>query len=374
MARLRGLPWAALLALLLPSGAVATATECEPVDVTCGAQREAAVDAAGLLQMQRGQRPVEDAPADARDGEPRDLSTLQGEPAEQGGRLLSASELQRCSFEVVMFDTRDLTDEPVLDGELAPDHYWSLTAVLNYAYAKRHGYRFRWVHLDKQSRLTNYSVVWHRVFYFKEQLAALHGPASCSWLLHLDTDSFVREFQTDLPAFVEKMAHAYGIRDDVGVIFSQEQSVPGHFHSHKRWINAGIYLIQVNAQAQLFFDKWQSAAADVPAIQHRWPAEHGVLTEMAFPGQYITAPGHARLRDRGRINDLIALVNMTEMNSPWGRFIEHAWSGIGREHRKTDFLDALKKIDAADPDVFHRLLAEVRQQHVVAWSPKDVTV
>eukprot|EP00929_Paragymnodinium_shiwhaense_P053713 TRINITY_DN26901_c1_g2_i2.p1 TRINITY_DN26901_c1_g2~~TRINITY_DN26901_c1_g2_i2.p1 ORF type:complete len:278 (-),score=51.14 TRINITY_DN26901_c1_g2_i2:9-842(-) len=272
-----------------------------------------------------------------------------------------------------MFDTRNLTDIPAFMGELIPDQYWSLTAVINYAYAKKYGYRFSFVHLDEDNLLPEYNVAWHRVFYFNQRLAELSQGstgASCVWLVYVDTDAFFRGYDTSLPEFIGRMASTYHIQDDVGAIFAQEQVDPPMMPYTWHAINAGVYLVRSDEQSRHLFDTWKSAAQDDEELKKKWPAEQGVLTELYFPGKYYTKLGkqHAQLRNHGDIKEAVALVNMTEMNSPWGRFIEHIWSGPGYQKRDHDYTAMLARIDDAEPERFQHMLNEVRE-HIVNWTP-----
>lgn len=276
-----------------------------------------------------------------------------------------------------MFDTRNLTSIPSYNGKLVPLQYYSLTAVINYAYAKQFGYKFTFVHPDKHKLLANYNVQWHRVFYFAERLRKLKESQTqkCMWFLYLDTDAFVRDFETPLHTFIHRMASKYHMGEDVGAIFAQEQADPPYMPYSWHAVNDGVYLVRANAQSRHFFDVWQSAAGDDEDLAKAWPAEQGVLTELYFPGKYYTrvnkhggGGSHARLRKHGDISSAVALVNMTEMNSPWGRFVEHIWSGPGWKKRDTDYIDMLTRINASEPKRFTGLLQEARA-HVVAWMP-----
>merc|ERR550537_1355082 len=170
------------------------------------------------------------------------------------------------------------------------------------------------------------------------------------------------------------MASTYRIQDDVGAIFAQEQVDPPMMPKTWHAINAGVYLVRSDAQSRYLFNTWQSAAGDDEQLKKKWPAEQGVLTELYFHGKYYTKLGkqHAQLRKHGDIQSAIALVNMTEMNSPWGRFIEHVWSGPGYEKRDTDYTAMLSRIGAAEPKRFQQLLDEVRSSaHSVAWAATE---
>jgi len=288
--------------------------------------------------------------------------------------------LKDCTFEIVMFDTRELTDVEQFMGKLVYEgEYWSVTPVINYLYAKQFGYNFTFVHLDKDKMLPKYNVAWHRVFYFAERLEELKqqkkenvgGASSCTWLLYLDTDAFVRGFSTSLASFVSDMASKYRMNDDVGAIFAQEQvklpEMPTTWHA----VNAGVYLVNANSESSHhLFDTWQNASEDDVELEQSWPAEQGVLTELVLHGKYYTKVNkrHAQLRNHDEISGPVAVVNMTEMNSPWGRFVEHVWSGPGAERRNTEYMDMLARINASKPDYFAQMLAEVRD-HIVDWTP-----
>lgn len=290
---------------------------------------------------------------------------------------LTADRLKKCSYEVVMFDSRNLTDERSVFGMLVPQQYQSLTAVLNYAYAKQFGYNFTFVQPDVNRLRPKYSLVWHRVFYFAERLSKIRQTGNqCTWLVYIDTDAFVREFRTPLHEFLSRMASKYHISDDVGAIFAQEQTDPPMMPWTWHAINGGVYMVQVNERSRHLFDVWQNASKDDEELKHEWPAEQGVLTELYFPGKYHTRQGpfngvdkgHAHLRKHDSISNDIALVNMTEMNSPWGRFIEHDWSGPGWQKRERSFTDMLARINASEPERFEQLLNEARG-HRVEWVP-----
>lgn len=293
---------------------------------------------------------------------------------------LSTEDLKGCSFEIVMFDTRDLVDVPVFDGKLMPDlhHYQSLTAVINYAYAHKFGYKFNFVSMDKANMNPNFSIPWHRVFYFADRLNTLKEQAGCTWLMYVDTDAFMHDFTTSLDSFISSLSSKYNIDKDVGAIFAQEQTTPLMTQTYHE-VNAGVYLVQSNEQSRRLFDTWSAAASDDIDLEKAWPAEQGVLTELLFPGKYMTRMGEllpdgqhkaasARLGQHDDVASSVAVVNMTEMNSPWGWFVEHIWSGPGSEKRGTDYTDMLDRIDATDPHMFSYLLHSARK-HMSSWYP-----
>mmetsp|Transcript_68152 Transcript_68152/g.106534 ORF Transcript_68152/g.106534 Transcript_68152/m.106534 type:complete len:286 (+) Transcript_68152:3-860(+) len=278
-----------------------------------------------------------------------------------------------------MFDTRNLTDVPSFEDKLIPDQYQSLTAVINYAYSKHHGYDFNFVHIDKGDLMPHFSIPWHRVFYFSEKIKKMEHDDACKWFLYVDTDAFVRGFTTPLDEFIGEMSSKYDINEDVGAIFAQEQLHLPEMTWTLHAVNAGVYLVHANQKSQRLFNTWVAAASDDLELETTWPAEQGVLTELVFPGKFVTRLGaklpdgrhagaHARLSHHEDISHDLALVNMTEMNSPWGWFVEHVWSGPGWEKRGTDYMEMLESIDAARPDRFASLLSEVRN-HISTWVP-----
>mmetsp|Transcript_113927 Transcript_113927/g.362276 ORF Transcript_113927/g.362276 Transcript_113927/m.362276 type:complete len:180 (+) Transcript_113927:36-575(+) len=157
-----------------------------------------------------------------------------------------------------MFDTRPLSDEPSFMGDLMPDQYVSLSAVLNFHYAKKHGYTFSFVHMDEATMRQNFSVPWHRVFYFADRLTKdtqvyiREASDQCKWYLYLDTDAFVRDASTSLPAFIGDLAARYPIPEDVGAIFAQEQTHSPEMTFTFHAVSAGVYLVRANAHSRYY--------------------------------------------------------------------------------------------------------------------------
>merc|ERR1719487_149706 len=234
--------------------------------------------------------------------------------------------------------------------------------------------------MDKADMNPKFGAPWHRVFYFADRLGTLKDQEQCKWFLYLDSDAFMHDFTTSLETFISSMASKYNIPKSVGAIFAQEQAHPPSMPTTYHGINAGVYLVQSNAQSRSLFDTWAAAANDDVDLAQTWPAEQGVLTELVFPGKYVTRMGKllhdkthesasARLGQHDDVAGDIALVNMTEMNSPWGWFVEHIWSGPGSEKRGTDYTAMLESIYATDPDHFAHLLGRVRE-HTSTWYPQ----
>jgi len=107
-----------------------------------------------------------------------------------------------------------------------------------------------------------------------------------------------------------------------------------------------------------------------PEWQNEFPGEQGVLTELVTGWVSPEFGGASGLGDPSHNNfkELVSVVNMTEMNSPWGKFVEHIWGGIGVHMRGKDYGAALLQIRGNEPGRFQTLLGQARE-HVLRWDP-----
>lgn len=255
---------------------------------------------------------------------------------------LSEEELQRCDFEILMFDTRSITGH-----EQADIPYWSFAAALNNNYAEKFGYGFRFLHAPDAERGDWFQPQWEKVSAIKHRLDELGrsaAPGSCTWLLYLDTDAYVRMHDTPLHTFLSALAARRQLPDKVSMILAQEEPIPGWFDPPEAWINTGVMMIEAGNRSQGLVDAWVAARRDLvdPFILHKFPYDQGVFTEFMWPGTE-----HARGRTRHPLPfdaGLVGLVPMREMNSPWGDFVQHIWGGPGSEKRKTDYLEEFVRL------------------------------
>eukprot|EP00928_Gymnodinium_smaydae_P063719 TRINITY_DN47214_c0_g1_i1.p1 TRINITY_DN47214_c0_g1~~TRINITY_DN47214_c0_g1_i1.p1 ORF type:complete len:292 (-),score=39.39 TRINITY_DN47214_c0_g1_i1:103-978(-) len=283
-------------------------------------------------------------------------------------RWLAAQELARCRFEILTLDDRPLARNV---GELKSNDHRSMTAVLNQAYASHWGYSFNIVHWNwsrvRRSRYRRFHPAWGKVFFLHNRLRELEaasangaeGASACTWLLYLDSDAYVREFDVPLPIFLQGLAERYAslgsllrlqpASDGVGAgsahavagsaqmqlapgaIFTRERSVAhavdGNFRPRRAWINSGVFLLRAGKKAAMLIDDWLALgdAAD-DKLRHAWPWDQVALTELLRPGAFpwtrwsLNASSH-------NLSGVAALVDMVEMNSPWGRFVQHLWAG-----------------------------------------------
>lgn len=272
-----------------------------------------------------------------------------------------------CSFEMFMLETR------VPDANITTAGYWSLTAVINHEYARQFKYNFRVVrpNISNVSAL-GYSVNWLKPLYVRQRLEEMADTPGCLWLISMDSDSFVRESDLPLDVFLDGLAKKYGMKHDVGGVFAQEVSIQGAFTSPWHHVNAGVFMMQSNVHSRKLVNAWIESGRDDPDARVEWPAEQGTITELLFPGKYITKIVGNRAQkartvsfdDRGHVG----VVNMSEFNSPWGRFIEHMWSGPGVETRGTDPKRMLTRMDLMDEHRYKAVAVEVAKGTVL-WMP-----
>lgn len=258
----------------------------------------------------------------------------------------AAGDFDDCGFEVVMLDNRPLEN---------PNDYWSQAAVINYAYAKRFHYNFTLIQPNLSQ--DKYNIAWAKCFYLADRLQQLEGNIGCKWILHLDSDAFVREFDLPLPTFMSGLASKYDIGKDVAAVFAKERAIKSEPRDRPGygWLNGGVFLVQANPQSQSFFRKWLDAGKNGSDLERKtWPAEMGVLT-------------HLYERDNAT-RDTLAVVDMQEMNSPYGNYVEHTWSGWGYEMRGTAYKDMLTRISLASPDDFAKTLQQVKDR-IIHYTP-----
>lgn len=291
---------------------------------------------------------------------------------------LSEESLKGCSFELVTIDDRPL---PSSARGVQAGNYWAMTAVLNYAYASHWGYGFRYVQLNS-SVMPQYRPTWGKVFYVAERLRGLVSSQQCVWLLCLDGDAFVREFDVPLPVFLAGLGRRYRIRADIGAIFTKEQdldmgsglvsSMRG-YRPKVPWLNTGVYFIQAGRSGRIFTGAWEDAARSASHfLQNNWPGEQGVVTELVMPGTYPSARVKLARRPMGCVNCTLAVVDLVEFNSPWGRFAAHLWS----HHdylRSAAFWDGLVRLRLNGPrelaDVYYKM-----RNSIEIWGPTAAAI
>merc|ERR1712032_762572 len=95
---------------------------------------------------------------------------------------------------------------------------------------------------------------WGKVFYMRHRLQELESNQKCTWLLFLDSDAFVREFDAPLATFIEELANEYRIKRNVAVIVAEDRALipPFHldfyplqrFNTEVPWLNPGVLLVR----------------------------------------------------------------------------------------------------------------------------------
>merc|ERR1712039_183724 len=91
------------------------------------------------------------------------------------------------------------------------------------------------------------------------------------------------------------------------------------------------------------------------------------MGELVFPGTYPRAQT-PRMSALGSLNRTAGVVDMIEMNSPWGRFAVHAWS-YHDFFRQSVFIDGLVRVELSRGMAANRQLERVRRNCLKAWGP-----
>lgn len=276
-----------------------------------------------------------------------DTTTQKTNVALDGG----AGHWKDCTYEVLMLDDR------TLPSTVDPKSYWGLNAVINYAYAEKFGYKFHIVRPNLNGTHIDYDVEWMRPLYILDHFRERKENTGCTWLLYLDSDAFVREFDLPLDVYMRGLASTYNISEDVGGVVARERPISFVPDGLGTYLNPGVLFVQANAQGQFLLRKWIEAGR-LPENNYwktHFPREMGVLTNI--------------WDNNPEIKSVLATVDMLEINSPWGRFVQHTWSGpSGDKMIMTEPSEMLLKIDARETYKFDRLMAQV-VSHAVSWTP-----
>jgi hypothetical protein len=251
-----------------------------------------------------------------------------------------------CSIELLMVDDRALDFHS----------YWTKTLAINYLVAKRYNWSFTLVRPTKQADL---SVMWCKIPAMEEAVQdALRRHASrssnghpCTWLMYIDADAFIRDAGVDLARKLAGLAERAGAemviaREDGG---SERNGVltdagePFAVADPAVVLNDGIFMVRASAWTSRFLRVWfgwrnhpKCAGHGDNNFRTHWPGEQACL-EMLIESLNEKLPrtprdghddekveGHEPLDPRK-----VLTAPMTLFNSPWGRYVTHAWGGRG---------------------------------------------
>ena len=267
--------------------------------------------------------------------------------------LLLLAQASDCSYEILMVDDRPFKK---LSPFTAP--YWVKSAALNMAFAQEHDHGF---HLVRPSHgKKNVFKGWNKVWYI-EELLSRQSMSQCKWILYLDADAFVRS-SFSLEWIVDRLLRKYQRSDDCrsSAIFAVEHPVefqnitaprdsltgalkPNVSSPGVTWINTGVFFFRADCPASMdLFHGWLVWAA---LLKHKtlwanWPGEQGIMTELLQPNSYPRAMPEGSLEESlgnlEEIRETVVVVNTTEINSPFGRDIQHSW-GAGEDDARPLF-------------------------------------
>lgn len=272
----------------------------------------------------------------------------------------------RCTREIVMLDSRDLAKSVV--G--LPFKYVTMAALINYLYAEKLGYKFRYVKVDENRRCSGWSDVWHRPFYFADRLAK-QRKGGCSQYLHVDSDAFISS-RVSMDEEVAWLRSAYNIPEDWGAIMSEETHIDGTDYPENKWasISPAVMLVQGNEHGFNFLKEWiQAGTRAHPFFRTNWPAEMGVVTELLRPGRYLRA--HVDGNYSG-VAKSVGVVGVRELQSPWGNYTRHFGGKFKSENYK-EFWNALVSALGGKSEL-RKLPELLRRVHVSVedWGCDDI--
>lgn len=260
--------------------------------------------------------------------------------------ILQDQELKSCSFEIVTVDTRPNRDP--MKGDIGgflknPANFRTVGALTNQAYAERYGHKY--LKVEPPEEIGNYADGWNKFFHAQQRLNELKGTSGCTWLLYMDFDAFFHQPDVSIVNFMTSMVHKYQIKKDQSFIVAKQFDGPG--------VNTGIFMVRADDNGRLVMDTSIRLFNDLPktgeSVRNRWPMEQGGLNSILLSQderkgedaedlaseEYVN---HLPRADIDRVRRTTVKLELEEMNSHIGRFIEHVWGG-SREDRSLDNLD-----------------------------------
>ena len=245
--------------------------------------------------------------------------------------------LSTCDVEMIQIEDRP-----------AGNNYWTKSMVINAHVAARHNYTYTRVHAAVNTTLVHPS--WCKLVAVRDAIEAAldrHKAAAgggCLWIFYLDSDAFVRD-SIDVARAIAYVAE----RADAQLVLARTDRLEGiattgqpvnvftaetRSRRRKREVfNAGVFFIRASPWAARLVRAWIRAPTDPPRRQQElchkkltsWPYEQSCLEDMLLRSSMGASDPPRALDDTKRI----LAVPMTLFNSPWGRLVTHAWSGLG---------------------------------------------
>ncbi|CAK9105263.1 unnamed protein product [Durusdinium trenchii] len=190
---------------------------------------------------------------------------------------LSGDRFAGCMFEIVMLEKQ------LMGSSFNPKSFWSMNAVLNKAYADRHGYAFTLARPEAEPKSWSQRPAesWYRVPWVLERLQAAQArKETCGWLLYMDSSAFIQDHQVPLSKFLDQIFKDRPLNLRTGGIFQWDVRKSG-------LVSDKVFFIQVNGHGEDLLKAWRLSSSVDEAMRFE-AAEQGTLTELLFPGKVVT--------------------------------------------------------------------------------------
>jgi hypothetical protein len=234
-----------------------------------------------------------------------------------------------CFAALVMLENRPLTNA---------SHYWTKVIALNYLYASRHGYGFLLMAPRRSgSGAKGVYYSWCKIWTLARLVERFARPAaSCTWLVFLDSDAYVREQLVSVPALLASLGPA---AEGAQLVLGRENSlhdVAGddvHF-STAFALNTGVLFMMASNWSLALLKAWGSLEnGPCSGKLFRRQAEQKCFERLLTDQRHLLPPA---------AEQRILHVPMQAFNSPWGRYVRHIWGGEGVRLRATVYDDELR--------------------------------
>lgn len=260
-----------------------------------------------------------------------------------------------------MIETRDLQKhsswKPGVWG------FWKKSAVINYLYAKKHGYDFEYVRvasMPEDEEVRGWRIQAIKPYLLKKHISSQLPRNRDMWGMFLDSDVVPGNVDVPLEHLYENIArqicHGKVCQSDVGLVVELEEG------ASSACVNTGVLSFGYNEKTVDFLKAWieKQSSPEESEFLDGWPFEQAVLEHMI--GVNDTKLSNVGVRDVG-LPIKIGIIRPRTMNTPWGSHFRHLWRGPGNETRDHVFDDTLRDLGIDSNDKFNDVLDEITSGH-----------
>jgi len=263
---------------------------------------------------------------------------------------------------LMMLETRGLEHE--MDGALnSSTSYWKKTAVINWLYSKKYAYDFTYIHvISMPEACQGWAIQACKPWILNDAFFPQDASASKTCGLYLDSDAVIADSGGSLNRLydniTQQICHGAATCDDrVGLVLEMEEGAS--------WacVNTGVFLIANNDVGRNIFKSWIDAQhlPENEYFKRNWPYEQAVFENLV--GVHNVDPSNVGLWSVPEHPGKVGITRARTMNTPWGAFIRHIWSGPGNRLRLTVYDEMLQDLGIDSISKLNDALDEITGSH-----------